>query len=422
MNETALKADSAAPSRGLRALGWALAAAMLAFGLFSEDWASRTWGAVTVAVFGLPLLLQAARSAQWRVNGLWFGLFVLAQSLITPLLRGNYVALPPGMKASVKVGTDSIPGYARGVRQISTDERGWRVQPPVDYSSKQGLRVVAIGGSTTEDIMLDDRATWTHRLQQALASDWPGVHVINTGLSGLRAANHVATLQVVAPLKPDLVLILLGGNDWNRHIRLHHEPGFDAWKPLPFRVTALPRVLDSLVISPLRRSSGGTSWADTSRKIDGPQDFAPGRSRHSDRQPRHSFLPQAVAPAYAAEVQSLGVLCREERLRCLFLTQPHAYGPPPPPADLEALFWMTPPYASYGLDLPSMVHIAQLYRQHLKDFAAREGHGLCDLAAGMPPQRELYYDDMHFTDLGAQRVADLVRPCVGALLGPGVGR
>ena len=72
---------------------------------------------------------------------------------------------------------------------------------------------------------------------------------------------------------------------------------------------------------------------------------------------------------------------------------------------------MTPPYADYTVDMASMIDIAGLYNNHLAAFTARTGHGLCDLAAGLPPSRQLY-DDLHFTDDGAQRVAELVLPCV----------
>ena len=35
-----------------------------------------------------------------------------------------------------------------------------------------------------------------------------------------------------------------------------------------------------------------------------------------------------------------------------------------------------------------------------------------DVAAGVTPSLQVFYDDMHFTDAGAARVAELVLPCV----------
>ncbi len=409
-------ADRRRPGGAGHKLALLLAALILAFGLFSEDWKSLSWAALAVLVFGAPLAMQFLRQAAWRAYGLWLGVFVVAQSMLTPLLRGDYVSLPAGMKTTVQVTTDAIPGYPAGTRQASTDTRGWRVQPAVDYERKAGLRIVAIGGSTTEDIVLDDRATWTHRLQQSLVDEFAGVHVVNTGVSGLRAANHAATLRVADAVRPDLVIILLGGNDWNKHIKDHHEPGRDRWQPVPLRSTALARVIEGVVIAPLQRKLADRSWSDVTKTIARPEDLNGGRRMFGDRAPRHRFAPQAVSAGYAADLEALGALCKELKRPCLFITQPHAYGPPAPDARLVARFWMTPPYADYGLELESMARLAHLYNAHLSQFARRTGHGLCDAAAGMPPEQRLFYDDMHYTDEGAARMAELIAPCVRVAL------
>jgi hypothetical protein len=98
-----------------------------------------------------------------------------------------------------------VPGI-EGVQRVTTDEKGFRVIPPVDYAAKRGLRVFAIGGSTTEEIGLDDRATWTHLLQENLEERLGrDVEVINTGVAGIRARHHLATLREVLRYRPDLV-------------------------------------------------------------------------------------------------------------------------------------------------------------------------------------------------------------------------
>jgi hypothetical protein len=135
-----------------------------------------------------------------------------------------------------------------------------------------------------------------------------------------------------------------------------------------------------------------------------------------DRAPLVEFAPQAVSAGYAADLDKLGALCKELERPCLFITQPHAYGPPAPDARLAARFWMTPPYADYGLKIESMAQVARLYNAHLMRFAAGRGHGLCDAAAGMPPEQRFFYDDMHYTDEGAARMAEVVAPCVRAAL------
>lgn len=397
-------------------LRWTVGASLLAFALLTEDWSSTAWTAIALLFLGLPLLLQLSPWPMLRAYALWLGLFVAGQSMLTHTLRNDLVTLTPHMQRVVDVRTAQIPGYPPGKRRVSTDERGYRVTPPLRYQGQEGTRIFAIGGSTTADIPLDDQSTWTHRLQQALATADPPLRVVNTGVAGLRAANHVATLQAVADLRPDLVLVLLGANDWNKHIKDHFEPRREPWRPPAFRYSLLGKAIDGQLISPIRRLLTGRSWADVTLVVDSPTALTQdGWKLGLDRATRHSFRPAQVAQHYAADLLRLGRLCSERKLRCLFLTQPHVYQPGLAPA-LRDLLWMTPPYADYTLDLDSMTHIASVYNRQLADFAAQGGHGLCDLASQMQPEHRFFYDDIHFTDDGAQKVAELVAPCVQRML------
>ena len=77
---------------------------------------------------------------------------------------------------------------------------------------------------------------------------------------------------------------------------------------------------------------------------------------------------------------------------------------------------MTPPYASYTLDLESMAHIAALYNRHILGFAKTAGHPGCDIAPGVAASYANFFDEMHYNETGAQRVAELVAPCVQTIM------
>ncbi|MFK8027739.1 MAG: SGNH/GDSL hydrolase family protein, partial [Gammaproteobacteria bacterium] len=134
-------------------------------------------------------------------------------------LQSDYKTLPPNMKEKVRIVGDVMPGF-NGVNTISTDSRGFRVTKEVSYDIDTPIRVFAIGGSTTEEINSDDRETWPALLEDKLAQEFgQDVEVINTGLSGLRAKNHLATLLRTENLYPDYYVFLVGVNDWNKQIR-----------------------------------------------------------------------------------------------------------------------------------------------------------------------------------------------------------
>lgn len=244
-------------------------------------------------------------------------------------------------------------------------------------------------------------------LQRALATDEAELRVVNTGVSGLRVANHLATLRVISDLQPALVLFLLGANDWNKHIKDHFEAQRESWRPPPLRYTLVGQAADGLLVSPLRRWLTGRSWSD----ITDPSTVYQGKQRDFTRTSHHVLRPVQVAPGYAGDLAQLGATCRALRIRCLFLTQSHAYRPETLAA-LRERIWMNPPFADYALDLQSMAHIASLYNDHLVRFAGQAGHGLCDVAAAVPPSAELFLDEIHITDAGARMLATLLLTCV----------
>ncbi len=381
---------------------------MLAYGIITFGRDAPTWAIASLVLFAVPLALQWTRWVLVRTYALWFAAFLVLQALLTPWLRGDFITLPPLMNTTIDVRAANLPGMPPGLRHITTDEKGFRLNPRVDYRAKRGLRIYAIGGSTTEDIVLDDESTWTHLVQEGIAKQGKSVAVINTGVSGLRAANHLATLKVVARLEPDLVILLIGANDWAKHIKDRFER--NSWKPVSLRDSALGMMLDGTVISPLRRRITGRTWSDQTHVIDGLEGLTRSGQLSLRRPVTHKFRPTEVAAEYAATLREISSLCKENRLTCLFMTQPHAYSEATP-ADFRSRFWMTPPWATYTLDFESMADIASLYNEFLKSFAAQEGHPLCDLAPGMEPSPKFFYDDLHFTDEGARRVADLVLPC-----------
>lgn len=408
------------PARLAIRLRWATAGLILCFGIFAWDRDSTFWATVSIGLFILPLALQATPFPRFRLVALWSGIFLVVQSLVAPLATNDYVTLLPNMRSTVDIRTDDIPGMPRGLRQVTTDARGFRVAPPVDYKAKRGLRIIAIGGSTTEDILLDDRATWTHLLQASLEADGVEAEVINTGVSGLRAVNHLATLRAVAALNPDIILLLVGGNDWNRQVTAAFEtesPG----PPRPvLRDTPFGRLLGGAVVRPLRSWLLGTTSSDFALVIQDEADLNQDRVKSAERTVRMAFDAEGPDSTYRRDLDALSAECRPMAVPCMLITQPHAYSPDAP-AELVARFWMTPPFAEYTVDVSAMARLASLYNAHLLAVARRDGLPSCDLAAAMPPEPRYFYDDMHYTDEGARLAAGVIRRCLSAFLPPAAG-
>lgn len=410
-------AESVSMGRVAPVARYALALAVLGYGVYSSGLFNQginaRWIAFALLLHAVPLLAQLVRSGAVRIYGLWFGVFLVVQALGVLLLPAeirHLRTLPADMDERVDVRGDGIPGIG-GVQHVTTDSKGFRAVPPVDYARKRGYRIFAIGGSTTEQILLDDEATWTHLLRQGLERTLGRpVEVINTGVAGLRAIHHLATLKHVLDYQPDMALFLVGVNDWVLHIRQHfgsrhyHALGPDGHI---FRWTMLGQALN-IGYMRLKRWVGPPG-APGETRVDRGEYFASQRNSLGRPEVR-SFRPAAVTPAYARQLAEISTVCHEAGLVCVFITQPSGYVPEASEA-FRRSFWATPPNEPYTLDFESLVHIAELYNDFLVDFADRNGHAVIDLAAVISPGRENYYDEVHFNTRGSRYVANyLVQP------------
>jgi hypothetical protein len=383
---------------------WGITALAVLVGLWTLDRESIVWAGLTIVLYGGPLLTQFM-GPRWRYVGAWVALFMIGQTMLTLALGpGDYRTLQPNLHQEVDVQA-GLPGIS-GVQTITTDARGFRVTRPVDYARKAGFRVFAIGASTTEQIYLDDRSTWTHLLQEGLsARRRTTVEVVNTGLSGLRAVHHLATLQRIARDHPDLVVILIGLNDWNWHVtRTFTGQGYPDRTPDPnaeFRRLFLRNSLLGNAVNALRRRPAPASSIE--HRVDRGEYYSAQRNSLA-RATRLSFRPSSVDPDYVRSLARLDEECRRQGVPCLFITQPSAYQPAAT-AEVRSGFWMTPPNQDYTLDFESMVAIADLYNRHLRDFAAAGRRTVCDAAPLMEPTLDNFYDDCHFNVRGTQRFA-----------------
>jgi hypothetical protein len=399
----------------MKNLRWWLPAAILLFGVLAVgNWTSVKWISITLFLYSLPLLCQLQPNKLLRVYSLWFGIFLILQTLVTPLvIDRNYLTLPPNAAYQIDVRGEALPGIS-GVQTVSTDSQGFRTTKDVNYEEKpEGTyRIFAIGGSTTEQILLDDRSTWTHLLQERLdeATNIENVEVINTGVSGTRARQHLATLNRVTGWDPDMVVFLVGINDWNRGIwdelgaPQQNNPG-QADSAFRFSDSLMGLslgVVNALFVeepAPSVRPEYGEYYSEQNNSLTRPV--------------QRTFRPATVSDSYREVLEAIVARCEQSDITCMFVTQPSAYSLVAGD-EIKRFLWMTPPNTDYTLDLPSLVHVAATYNGFLMDLADSSNMAQCDLAANIEPTLDVFYDDCHFNTNGARQVAGILAKCIAA--------
>jgi hypothetical protein len=104
--------------------------------------------------------------------------------------------------------------------RLSINAFGFRGPNPRTLEKPPGtIRVIVQGGSTTEDIFVDDGRTWPEQLQAKLNArlKTDRIEVINMGTSGYTAANCLKDFKLNGlQLKPDVVIAYHGVNDFRK--------------------------------------------------------------------------------------------------------------------------------------------------------------------------------------------------------------
>ena len=413
---------------------WFFALLLVWFSYYSFDWAHTKWSYLGMVIYLAPLLSLVLKIRQGRYYIFVFSLFIAAQTAAPSLLRSDYFIVQPNFQKITVFEDEAVHGLS-GRHHISVDERGFRITKPIDYEKKpEGFRIFAIGGSTTQMIYIDDRKTWTHLLQEKLSKDYHGnVEVINTGLAGTRAEQGLGTLKKIVKFHPDLAVFLVGTNDWRRHI-LNQVIGNSSgaspsypWENFSFYNSLIGRVYSSVVLKRKRDAENrDKNQIETEIFLKNSESAHLKRARCDKGTDVNLPLdfPRHVSVAFEEALKGIKAMCEKNGLTCMLLTQPHGYKPGARGKFREELSCMNrwkapevPDGTEYVFrDVDRMGSIAEFYNNYTMHFA-RANHLLyCDVAAKVEPTNEMFFDEVHYTEQGSEKVADEVFKCVKRLL------
>lgn len=325
-------------------------------------------------------------------------------------IRGGRIALPLNQQTVFKNTTISKVDAEITQTRNSIGFRG--ADPPADFS--RTLSVVTVGGSTTECYYLSDHLTWPEQLRQRLDPQFRDLWLNNAGLDGHTTFGHQRLFdQYLVTLRPRCMLFLIGANDVgldrsrdvdDRLRRNHGATGFVSRSYFWFvEHSATAALCDNLRRTSQARAAGihhqdinhaQLKWNE-SRAVDiSPQATAAILSQHRDQ----------YLAGYRSRIDALIAQCREIDALPILMTQPTLFGPAKDPET--------------GVDLARMAvgelsgdvqwQILELYNTTTRQAAHELDVPLIDLAQQLPKDSRYYYDYYHFTNAGAERVAELV--------------
>ncbi|MBI5739772.1 MAG: SGNH/GDSL hydrolase family protein [Nitrospirae bacterium] len=125
-------------------------------------------------------------------------------------VKGNKIILPVNKKYTL---TNDRTDKLDATIIHTKNSLGFRGEnPPADFKSY--LSVMTVGGSTTECFLISDGKTWTDILGEKLKGNFGRTWINNAGLDGQSSLGHIVLMEdYLVKIRPRVILFLIGSND-----------------------------------------------------------------------------------------------------------------------------------------------------------------------------------------------------------------
>lgn len=360
-----------------------------------------------------------------------FNIFIIINLFITPFFFNFTFDIPyrhPNTNKELIWSKNLENGFEFEKHMVSTDAKGNRVNKKINYSSKADstFRIFAIGASTTEEEGLDDNLIWSNRLIKKIKKenlfDKNDYEIVNFGIGGLRTIHHYFTLKKNLKLKPDLIIFLIGVNDWNFQIANIKENFLysDFEITFDFRSSIIHKIVSKIYQQVKKRTikinqSEGEikSVNKIINNISNPYlDLIKRQTFKKENIQSFSKINiRKVSERYDYWLKKIVKVCNKKKLNCLFVDQPTLYFISSE-TDLNVNLWMNPPFEDYKISSTDMLSIANLFNSHLKRNTNNDNIKFCEISKKINPNKYFFLDDVHFTPRGSLNVANKLYNCI----------
>ncbi len=319
-----------------------------------------------------------------------------------------------------------FPGLSDSIT-VTSNEFGYRSP---SYFSKSRYGILALGGSTTICLALNDHETWTYVLEKKLNTSLDiGVTIGNAGHTGFNSAHHYLQLKHLEPQFEGIkmVLVLVGINDYLRFFALGNDYFTTQQDTTLFRTSFVryPRTankhwyqrtewwmhLRDFKNYRLFKNRFNTNDDKLYRSILERME-AYKQAKKVDKLPNLDFLLED----YTKNLRKIAQLAKSRHLELVFITQPTLWK-----TEMDSLELSISSISPKLIDGIARTPTAnargmKLLNDQLAQIAKEEKVHLIDLASFTPKDTSVFYDHCHYNISGAQKIADILFPTLDSLI------
>ena len=144
-------------------------------------------------------------------------LFLFLGLILIELIFGNWIFGPKFSSLIIKRNITKVwnPTHyeSNHAAMYKKDKFGFRG----DYKNISNVKIITVGGSTTDERWIDENLTWSHLLQKKLENTYANIKVANAGTMGQSTIGHLKNFEIwfnqIPNLKPEYFIYYIGIND-----------------------------------------------------------------------------------------------------------------------------------------------------------------------------------------------------------------
>ncbi len=288
------------------------------------------------------------------------------------------------------------------------EEKGSRIH-------ENELRIAVIGGSTVECIALQSERRWPAVLERFFREDQPGreITVLNLGLSGTETPAYLSTVAHHAVnLDLDILVFMLGANDMIRAAFTEREFMLSG-RGFYWLKSNEPNTLSRIVTRTQLGRRLLAAFCNSRFRGSAKPYFEVAKDQRMKR-PLLPFEPafkESTLEEYERYIISLAGLAEAHGIKVLFTTQPMLWKAEMSPEE-EKVLWLAQYNHKgiiYRLEPGTAARLLGTLNERLLKVCREKGYPYLDLSELIPHTLDIFYDDVHFNEKGAETVAELVR-------------
>lgn len=318
-------------------------------------------------------------------------------------IKNNNIVLPVNVKYTFS------NNKLRGVDTTTVHKKnnlGFRGEP-LPANDNKFIKIITIGGSTTECVYITDGKTWPDILKLKLNDKFKNIWLNNAGLDGHSTFGHYILIKdYILKLKPDYILLLIGCNEVGRedlgkfdlqHIKLNEKD-------------------DNKIISIIKLNEIRTIYYNFIRYLRAKDLNVLHKSLNLEKVPKinvdydqenqlYSLHQENYLKSFKERLLNIIELTQSNRIKLILITQPALYG--------DAVDDITKVYLgdlerNNGINGRIQWNILELYNDITRLVGLEENILVIDLAKKMPKSSRYFYDWHHFTNEGCEKVAEII--------------